>query len=375
MAMADAEPDISFSRSLPAIPWPIPGVVGNLHPDQSFLGKPIDPEIVARVRGSLAKYKGPKSLAEHQVIINAKAEQKQRAMRATTEEYSVWVEKVKSETVPSFKLPEDSRKGQPTNEQYIKKKVRKGLRDMRDKTVDYKAWIEDLRANQAFKMHEKLQEKFLADEAFNNAAVDRERNRIQRDAEIQEKVVQQSSKYWRWLHGMKKEVALRPNSAPPAKASGVESPASLSQKKRKESELALRKMTAEYSEWLKGVSQAKFELPYHPVVDREEYERRIVAKGKKIEEFNKKSAEYYDGVKKMEQKHHDRIMRRFREKVEADEQFNAQTANAAEMLQVKLEAERERQREIALKSRQEVREMKDRVKNRPLWIENAYTGK
>jgi len=171
---------------------------------------------------------------------------------------------------------------------------------------------------------------------------------------------------------MKGDVAKRPGSAPPARASGVESVEALTKKKHKESVKALKKMSSEYSEWLKSVSQARFELPSHTVVTREEQDRRNAEFNRRLEEDQQHQKQYYEGIRKMEQKHHNRIMRRLKEKQEADKRYNENQEAAADALAAKMEQERQRQRAISLKSQQELNEMKIRVKSKPLWLELAY---
>jgi len=369
--MAEAEAHIPLSKSVSAFPWQVPDT--GLHPDQSFLGKPIDPEIVARVRGSLRKYKGPKSIEERDKIIADKAAAKQRANKEQTEIYLSYLEKVKAESVPSFKLPEDSMKGRPSSDDYIKANVRKGLRELRDKTSDYKAWVENVKIKKEMELHEKVRAKLQADESFKNDALAREQERARRDEEIQKQVHEQQQKYWRWLKGMKVEVSKRPGSAPPPQPTGAESTEALTKKKRAESTQALRKQTAEYREWLASVSQARFELPHHPVVDREEQERRIAEAKRRREEDRKSSKAYFEKVRQMEKKHDERIQRALDVKKQADDRYNADRGAAADMLASKLLAEQERQRAIAEKSREELREMYHRVKAKPLHIEHLYS--
>merc|ERR1711988_489272 len=88
--------------------------------DQSYLGKTIDPDVVSRVRESLDQYQGPRSAAEQEAIIAAKAAEAKKMDRAVTTEYWAWTHRMKEGAVPTFKLPEDPRKGMPTQEERIK---------------------------------------------------------------------------------------------------------------------------------------------------------------------------------------------------------------------------------------------------------------
>jgi len=345
---------------------------GSIHPDQSYLGRPIDPEIVKRVRGSLDCFTGPRTMEAREKIIMDKSEAKIRQNRAQSAEYYAWAQKVKEETVPSFKLPEDPRKGMPSQEEYIKTRVKKGLRELRDKTSDYKAWVEELKTAQAYKLHEKLEAKMSADEAFNNANASREHDREKRDAEIVEKVRAQQAEYWSWLKGMKDEVAKRPNSAPIATISGAQSATSLADKKRQESTKALRAMRAEYQEWLQGVAVAKFELPYHEVVTAEEHIRRHESAKAKVAQAKKEQSGYFEKVRQMERKHHGRIMKVVKKRLDADAEFNANHEDAARSLAGKMEEEKQRQSAIMRKSRNELEEMYARVRARPMFLEKAY---
>merc|ERR1711974_269424 len=96
------------------------------------------------------------------------------------------------------------------------------------------------------------------------------------------------------------------------------------------------------------------------------------AVAKKRADADQMQTEYFQGVRKMEQKHHERIMKKVNEKYHADQRFNEGRASAASDLQVKNEAEAQRQRQIELKSRRELKEMYGRVKAKPLFLELAY---
>jgi len=367
-------PGLAKSRSLPVIPWEFPEL-GRLHHDQSHLGRPIDPEVVMRVRASLNKYQGPRTLEDRMEIIMAKAAEKQRKMRATSAEYAAYLQKVKEEAVPVFKFDEDPRKGMPTQEEYIMARVKKGLREIREKTSDYKAWTEELHVKQAYKLQEKLEAKMKGDEQFAKSGAAQEEDRKKRDAAIQESVRLTQAEYWKWLGEMKKEVATRPSSAPAAVPSGVASASSLADKKRQESIREFRKNSAEYMEWLQTVNHAKFELPYHPVVDAEEHQRRLDSKMHKVKEFNKESAAYFERVRQMEEKHHRRITRVVKKRLDADKAFNRSHEEGASQLAVKMEEQKQQQLEVAMKMRQEKKDMYKRVREKPMFLELAYKTK
>merc|ERR1711904_400863 len=128
---------------------------------------------------------------------------------------------------------------------------------------------------------------------------------------------------------MKQRVASRPHSAPAAKETGVESPNTMAAKKKREMEQALRQRSMEYNQWLQNVSQAKFKLPFHQVVHPEEKKRRAEAVKAKIEENQANTDKYFMNVKKMEAKHHARIMRSLKVKLKADQLYNEHHAEAA----------------------------------------------
>jgi len=371
LPMTEEGREVARSQSLPgAFPWQV-SQVGHLCPDQSYLGRPVDPEIVARVRSSLDKYTGPRTTAEHEKIIADKAEKKQKATQQQTAEYLAWAQKVKAETVCTFKLPEDSRKKNASDD-YIKSKVKHGLRVMRETNENYKVWVAGMAQKQAFKLHEKLNEKRMADASFNDGAANREHDRALRDAAIRGQVADQQAQYWSWLKTMKSEVDKRPNTAPPAGTTGVESVEAMAKKKRAELQREFKKTGAEYAEWLVSVQKPKFALP-PPYSFAEDRERKAVIARQKAEDLKKTTNEYFQNVRKVQEKHHDRIMRKVDQKKRADAMYNDQQASGAEMLAAKLEAEGQRQREIALKSKQELRDMYDRVKAKPMFLEVAYS--
>merc|ERR1712014_36349 len=102
---------------------------------------------------------------------------------------------------------------------------------------------------------------------------------------------------------MKQSVANRPHSAPAARSSGVESASSMAAKKRKESEAALRQRACEYQHWLQTVSQPKFKLPFHHVVDPEEKQRRVLKLQERIAEDEVAQEAYFERIRQMEKKH------------------------------------------------------------------------
>jgi len=345
---------------------------GNLHPDRSYFKRPVDPEIVARVRCSLAKYKGPKSFAENDMMIRKQAEQRQRKMKADTEQYYVWLQKQPEDmNKRGFIMAENPQKGRPSSAQYIREKVKHGLRDMREKDKDYKAWVEDRREKHSEELREKLKEKQMADAAFEQDAEEQTLLRAERDADIQAEVAQVSTKYWSWLRDMKKEVASRPSSAPPARKSEVESAATMAKKKQQESITALHARRKEYSSWLQSVSEPKFKMPYYEV-SSDELERRAAYAKKMAVDDHRVRAEYSDFVQRMERKHHMRVMRALKEKLVADKQFNEDQEAAGKERNAQGEQKKQQQREIALNYRQEVSDIYSRIKAKPLFIENAY---
>jgi hypothetical protein len=295
-----------------------------------------------------------------------------RNQKAASDAYLAWAHKVKTETEPCFKFPKDPKQGKIDSDSYIKQKVNNGIRDLREKTKDYNSWIEGLRERQSERLHQQVEEKLKADEAFNQANEARDQERIRRDAEIQARVVQQSEEYWNWLRNMKEEVAKRPHSAPAARASGVESASSMAAKKKRENEQVVRQRSIEYAQWLQTVSQPKFTLPYHVVVSREEKEKRIAAVRDKTEGHKKMSNDYFEGVRKVEQKHHARIMRNLKKKLLADKMYDEEHVEAAIELEAKMEAERQKKREVELECRRELQQMYSKVKSKPLYLEVAY---
>lgn len=346
--------------------------LGNLHPHRSFLKKPVDPDVVARVRSSLAKYKGPKSVAESDMIIRKQAEQRHQKMKSDTEQYYAWLQKQPEDmNKRGFIMPDNPQQGRPSSAQYIQEKVKNGLREMREKDKDYKAWLEDHRNMHAAQLRKKLKAKRIADAEFDQEALEHERLRAERDAEIHAEVAQQSTKYWMWLREMKKEVASRPSSAPPAQTSGVESPASMARKKQQESIAALKARRKEYSAWLRSVSEPKFKMPYYEV-SSEELERRAAYAKKMADDDNTTRNEYNEFIHKMERKHHMRVMRALKDKLLADRQFDEdQEANAKER-NAKEEQKKQQKREVSLKYRQELADMHSRIRAKPLFLENAY---
>jgi hypothetical protein len=349
--------------------------MSQMHPDQSFKGKPIDPHTVRRVRAALNRYKGPRTAEESQEIVNKKVQAKIQKAKDETAEYLAWAAKVKAETVPSFRFPKDPKAGMMSNDEYVKKKVKDGIREMREKNTDYKAWIEDLKVKQDFKLQEKLQEKLKGDEDFAEAAARQNAERAERDAEIQRQVAETQAQYWTWLRSMKGEVAKRPCSVPPAtKQDPNNSVEALTAKRKKEMGAVMTQQATEYKTWLESVQVKKFELPLITIVSQEEKDRRRERDKKRAEDFQKQSSVYIEGVRKMEQKHHERIMKRLKEKMDGDKAFNEAGAARDEIMAARREEEAQKRREIHQKTKQDLKDMYKQVKERPLWIEMAYNA-
>lgn len=339
-----------------------------LHADQSYLGRPVDPNVVARVRGSLDKYRGPRTAADKDKIIAGKVAENQRFDRAISAEYWAWTQQCGE---PSFKLPEDPRKGMPSQDEYIQMRVENGLRGMRQDTVEYRAWLESLDERMEAEKLEKLKEKKAADAVFNNALQARYEERRQRKEEAQEQSGAAAAQYWRWLQGMKTNVAKRPSSAPAARSSGVESASSMAQRKKQESMRIQKCMSSEYSEWLRDVSVAKFTLPTAHV-DKEAKTRKAMADKQRMKQAQREQSAYFKEVKQMERRHHSRIMFKVKERLDADKRYDEEHEAVAKSLAEKGEAEKERQRAIELKSREELKNIYKRVDERPLFLEVAY---
>jgi hypothetical protein len=292
-------------------------------------------------------------------------------MERDAEQYYAWLQKQPEDmSKRGFIMPEPT-KGRPSSAQYIGEKVKNGLRDMREKDKDYKAWVEYSKEKHVRELRKKLKAKRAADAAFNQEAEEQERLRAERDAEIQAEVAQQSTKYWSWLREMKKEVATRPSSAPPARKSDVESPTSMAKKKQKESIAAWRARQRDYASWLESVSESKFKLPYWEV-SSDELERRAAYAKQMAADDQRVRAEYSEFIQKTERKHHMRVMRALKEKLLADKQFNEDQEAAAKERNAKAEQQKQQMRETALNYRQEVIDIYSRTKSQPLQIEKAY---
>lgn len=360
-------------RRAASSPW-MESDVGKLHKDQSYLGRPIDPETVSRVRHALNQYTGPRTLADHLAIQMKKADEKRRENAKAAAEYAAKIQKVKDEAVPVFKFEDDPRKGMPTQDEYIKTRVKAGLRDIREKTNSYNSWVEDLKTKQAYKLEQKLAEKAEADAAFNAGGKEREAALKARNAEIAAQVAATQQEYWNWLKGMKDEVAARPNSAPPPRADVQQAFEAAATKRKAEMTKQMQTQRQEYNTWLESVKNPKFALPYVPP-DYEGLRKKQEVAHEKKKEFHKASNAYFDNIKAMEKKHHARIMRVVEKRLEADRKFNEDHAAAAVSLAAKMEEEKQRQAEVAAKSRQETRDMYKRVKDKPMFLELAYKTK
>lgn len=351
-------------QSLPSVTW-------GLHPDQSYLGKPVDPDIVARVRGTLDKYQGPRSLQEHEKIVAAKCAAAQKFDRALSAEYWAWTKRVKEEGVASFTLPEDPRKDMPSQEEYIQANVERGLREMRKKNSEYKAWVASMEAKKVAEQRQQLEAKAAADEAFNNAADARAEDRRKRDEEAQAGGGLAEAQYWHWHREMKERVSKRPSSAPAARSSGVESASSMAQKKKLENLRWDKAIGSEYSSWVRSVSVPKFRLP---TADMDLDGRKAKATAAKVRQRQARKEEhnYLKQVDEMKQKHHARIMGMVEDRLNADKQYNEDHEAFAESLVAKQQEEKQRQRAVTAKSRKELAEIYKRVKDKPLFLEKAY---
>lgn len=307
------------------------------------------------------------------MIIRKQAVQKQSKMKGDTDQYYAWLQKQPEDmSKRGFIMPENPNKDRPCSAQYIKEKVKTGLREMREKDKDYKAWVEHRRLQHAKDLRKKLKAKRTADAAFEQENEEQARIRAARDAEIQADVAQQSAKYWAWLRDMKKEVASRPSSAPPARITDVESAASMAKKKQQESVAALRARRKEYSSWLQSVSEPKFKLPYYEV-SSEELERRAAYVKKMADDDHRGRSEYSDFIQRMERKHHLRVMRALKEKLLADREFDQNQEVATKARHAHADHQKQQLRDVEVNYRQELDDMYSRIKAKPLFIENAYS--
>lgn len=342
-----------------------------LHADQSYLGRPIDPDVVSRVRDSLDQYQGPRSRAEQEAIIAARAGEVRKANNAVSKEYWEWTHRVKETAVPTFKLPEDPRKGMPSQESRIRENVEKGKRDMRKMTAEHKQWVASVQSALKDEQMEKVKQKAAADELYNQDQLAREEKIKQKYQEQNKQKKQKENEYWRWHRQMKERVSQRPCSAPPPKNSGVESASSMSHRKAQETQRINREISSEYSMWLKSVSCPSFTPPTVPV-DHERQARLAAMAEERTKQMRKLQKEYKGEVESFQQKHHKRIMGMVRQRLENDRKFNDAMEFAKEELAMKAEGEKKKQRAVAAKTAREIHEIKKRVKAKPLFLEVAY---
>lgn len=338
--------------------------------DQSYLGRAEDPEIVARVRNSLDQYQGPRSAGEQAKIIADKAAEGKKEVKGISAEYWAWAHKLKHEA-GTFHLPEDPRKGMPSQESRIKANVEKGLSELRKQTSEHKAWLETIEENLAAKQLEKIEAKNAADRAFNSGAEARQEAIKQRYAGMQQQKKKEESQYWRWLHAKKDEVKKRPSSAPPARASGADSAAAMAQKKIQEKKTVDRAISSEYHSWLRSVSVASFHVPIAEI-DYERRARQAAVAEERTKVMRKQTADYQEEVKEMERKAQERIMARVKEKLEADKRYTQDHKDVAQTLAVQMSKRKEKEKAVRAQSRRELQEMYKRVKEKPLFLEVAY---
>lgn len=344
-----------------------------LHPDQSFLGRPIDPEVVARVRSSLDKYQGPRCLEDHERIVAAKVGAAKSWDRAATAEYWAWMHRVKDRLEPGFTLPDDPKKGMPSQEEYIKANVDRGLKEMREQSKEYKAWIESMKAAKEREKREVVEAKAEADAQFNAAAGAAEEARKKRDAEIRSAVRQTEDKYWKWHSDMKARVAQRPSSAPAARDSGVECAASMAARKKAEWSRTYREIGQEYSVWVQNVSKPKFSLPLAKE-DREGRIRREAVAKSRVRKAHKEEKKYFSDLDEVYSKHHERIMGHVKDRLEADKKYNEDQEQMHACLAIKTEREKKRQQAVVRESRKVLKDIEKRVKEKPLFLEMAYAA-
>lgn len=359
------------TRRRPASAGALGGRVWGLPADQSYLGKPIDPDVVERVRTTLEKYPGTRSMDEREKIIATKVAQSRAIDKGVSAEYWAWTHSVKENGSAIFKLPSDPRKGMPTQEEYIRERVEKGLQDMRKTNREYKQWVKSLKAKMEAEKFEELEAKMAADAAFNDGALVRDEERRQRDADMKRGKREQETQFWREHQGMKDRVAKRPNSAPPGRSSGVESATSMAQRKKSEMVRIQKTMSAEYYEWLHEISVPKFQLPTS-FVDYEMRNRKAMEQKERVKNERKVQKTYFKEVQQMERTHHARIMGMVEERLEGDRRFNEEHEAATEGLAVQRQEARKMRNEVAAQSRQELKNMYKRMKEKPLMLEVAY---
>lgn len=201
---------------------------------------------------------------------------------------------------------------------------------------------------------------------------------MQRDAGLaqeREKAAQQAGKYWTWLAETKNTIARREvMNAPVVRMTGVKSVEELTTMKRAELQHQLDERQHEYNKWLEGIKKPKNTLPLNrecnTVEQREAIIQESAKKGK--EKLNQATVEYNKWLQEMEEKHKERVMSKVRQKLHADQEFERQQNLAQDSLQKKMLEAKRQQQMVQLESQRAVKDMYERVQNKPLLVEQAY---
>eukprot|EP00933_Yihiella_yeosuensis_P044302 TRINITY_DN39398_c0_g1_i1.p1 TRINITY_DN39398_c0_g1~~TRINITY_DN39398_c0_g1_i1.p1 ORF type:complete len:370 (+),score=104.61 TRINITY_DN39398_c0_g1_i1:74-1183(+) len=322
-----------------------------------------------RIVSTMDLYPG---IRDREAFIHERKQNKFKEFKENHKKYHEWLRDMKQRIQPSFKLPEDQYKGKKSADDEIMEKVDKAQRQMQDGDAAYKVWLEGLRQKQEERIAEQLEERKAELAAF-------EKDREERGAEVDKKRREEaderraaSGKYWKWLAGTKEMIDGRPSKIPDVKSMGP-SVDEIVAKKRAALTKEMDEMHQEYHQWLASVSKPKFELPSMKVNSKAERDAIINAQAKKgIEKMDAQAAEYNKWVKEMQAQHQERIMEKVREKLRADREFDRKQEEAEALLEEKMAKAKEEADKVAADTKKAIKELQDRVKSRPLLIEQAY---
>eukprot|EP00442_Polarella_glacialis_P047646 CAMPEP_0115085360 /NCGR_PEP_ID=MMETSP0227-20121206/21880_1 /TAXON_ID=89957 /ORGANISM="Polarella glacialis, Strain CCMP 1383" /LENGTH=350 /DNA_ID=CAMNT_0002474485 /DNA_START=170 /DNA_END=1222 /DNA_ORIENTATION=+ len=323
-----------------------------------------------RIQATVEHYQGIK---DHEALTTTKVQKGVQKIREGSAEYFAWRNKMQADVQPTFKLPPDAYAGKTTAESEIRDKVEKAQNVMRDKDGEYQSYLEQLAVKQKERLQEKLQVRRDELSKFESERMARDQAREDTKKDSEKTAGGQAKAYWKWLEETKNVVAARPGCAPPPPKNMKRAQEEELARKRADMSKKIGDQVAEYSKWVTSVSKPKFEMPDQKVNSPEDRDRIVKEKAKKgVEQLNVSTADYKKWLAEMDLKHRELMKERLQKKAEEEAALMAVRASAFAAIEKKMADAKADSDKRADVSRQEVEAMYERVRTRPLLIEQAY---
>lgn len=321
-----------------------------------------------RMKAAVAKYPG---ITDTDAFIKERMNRGIEARKEREQQYWDWQKDVKKKAEVSFNRDDLMKNHDP--EKQVQDNVDKAVAKTKELDAAYQLWLEEIKVKHEERMRQQVKDKLVADGEFAGEQEKAKAKFAEQRQQAKTKSREVANGYWAWLETTKGKIAARPCSAPPPKASEVESVDSMVKRRRAEMTKKDKAMKADYGAWLESVKKPKFTLPPlagNTVADRNALIDAAAKKG--VEGLSAKTNEYKQWVAEMKDKHHQRMVENVKIKLNADKEFDKAAAGRAAALDEQMEEAKRKRDEVAAQSAQFLAEMAKRVQKKPLLVEDAY---